>query len=288
MTAGIDGSPESGAVAEWAAQESMLRGVPLHLVHAYEEPHPAAAEAVDTSAAHRRAEGFLAEAARTVRREHPSLQVGTRLLSGRPATVLTEAAAGADLLVLGSRGPSGTMGFLLGSVAMEMVRSTERPVVLVRVADQQAAPERSAPIAPSRDLIVGVDIHHDCGSLLDFGFAEAARRGDRVVALHAWSIPPVVRDAGALVAAHREMGPDIARQLTRILAPWREKFPSVDVAERTPIGSPAHLLVGAADRADLVVIGRRVHTAVHGSHIGLVAHAVIHRSAAPVAIVAHP
>lgn len=287
VTAGIDGSPESAAVAEWAAQESLLRGVPLHIVHAHEEPQPAAAEAVGADAAYRRAEEFLTEAAETLRRNHPSLQVSTQLLSGRPATVLTGAAAGTDLLVLGSRRLSGTMGFLLKSVGMETIRSTETPVVLVPVTDGPAAPEQAVPLVSSRDLLVGVDIHNNCTSLLDFGFAEAARRGDRLVALYGWSIPPVVRDAGALVAAQRERGPDVARRLARILAPWREKFPSVEVAERTPVGSPAHLLVRASERADLVVVGRRVHTAAPGSHIGLVTHAVAHRSPAPVAVVAH-
>ncbi|MFH9180228.1 universal stress protein [Streptomyces albogriseolus] len=287
VTAGIDGSPGSGVVAEWAALESLLHGVPLCLVHVHEGPHPAAADAVDASAVRHQAEEFLADTARTLRRNHPSLRVGTRLLPGRAATVLTGAAAETDLLVLGSRGLSGTMGFLLGSVAMETVSSTQTPVVLVRVTGQPSAPRQSAPDVPTRDVIVGLDIHHDCASLLDFGFAEAARRGDRLVALHGWSIPPVVRDAGALVSAQREMGPDVARRLARILAPWREKFPSVDVAELTPIGSPAHLLVRASDRADLVVVGRHVHPAAHGGHIGLVTHAVIHRSAAPVAVVAH-
>ncbi|MEV5371902.1 universal stress protein [Streptomyces albogriseolus] len=287
VTAGIDGSPGSGVVAEWAALESLLRGVPLCLVHVHEGPRPAAADAVDAGAVRHQAEEFLADTARTVRRNHPSLRVSTRLLLGRAATALTGAAAGTGLLVLGSRGLSGTMDFLLGSVARETVSSTQTPVVLVRVTGQPAAPRQSAPDVPTRDVIVGLDIHHDCASLLDFGFAEAARRGDRLVALHGWSIWPVVRDAGALVAAQRDMGSDVARRLTRILAPWREKFPSVDVAELTPIGSAAHLLVHASDRADLVVVGRRVHPVAHGGRIGLVTHAVIQHSAVPVAVVAH-
>ncbi|MFE2645635.1 universal stress protein [Streptomyces nigra] len=36
---GIDGSPESLAAAEWAARETLLRAVPLHVVHAGEQQH---------------------------------------------------------------------------------------------------------------------------------------------------------------------------------------------------------------------------------------------------------
>ncbi|MFS4095412.1 universal stress protein [Streptomyces sp. AF1A] len=33
VTAGLDGSPESRAAAEWAAREARLRGLPLRIVH---------------------------------------------------------------------------------------------------------------------------------------------------------------------------------------------------------------------------------------------------------------
>ncbi|MFB0627282.1 universal stress protein [Streptomyces sp. AB3(2024)] len=46
-------------------------------------------------------------------------------------------------------------------------------------------------------------------------------------------------------------------------------------------------LVQAAARADLVVVGRHLRRSPLGVHLGSVAHAVLHHSAAPVAVIAH-
>jgi len=49
-----------------------------------------------------------------------------------PSRVLFDASAGADLLVLGSRGHGGFSGALLGSVGQHCVRHAHCPVVIVR------------------------------------------------------------------------------------------------------------------------------------------------------------
>ncbi|MFB6716889.1 universal stress protein [Streptomyces sp. NPDC056358] len=46
-------------------------------------------------------------------------------------------------------------------------------------------------------------------------------------------------------------------------------------------------LVRAAAGADLLVIGRHLRRSPLGAHLGLVAHAVLHHAATPVAVVAH-
>ncbi|MFI2368088.1 universal stress protein [Streptomyces sp. NPDC018833] len=287
VTVGLDGSPESAAAAEWAAREALLRGVPLRLVHADEWPTSAAIPVAGPDAQRRWADELLAATAQQLQRGYPSLEISARRLSGRPAAALSIEAAEADLLVLGSRGLSGVMGFLLGSVGMETIVATERPVVLVRGTGQPSARTDAAPGGPSGGVVVGVDIHQSCDLLLDFAFDEAARRGGRLRAVYGWSIPPVVRDASALEAAERAMSQDVARRLTDILMPWRQKFPSVEVVERSPIGGPSHQLVREAAGAELVVVGRSIRRSPLGAHIGSVTHAVIHHCSSPVAVVAH-
>jgi nucleotide-binding universal stress UspA family protein len=51
---------------------------------------------------------------------------------GHPAKVLLDAAEGADLLVVGSRGHGGFAGMLLGSVSQHVVAHAPCPVVVVR------------------------------------------------------------------------------------------------------------------------------------------------------------
>ncbi|MFC8276659.1 universal stress protein [Streptomyces sp. NPDC057271] len=288
VTVGVDGSPESIAAAEWAAHESELRGAPLLIVHADEWAGAANSRGVGPGARYRRADELLAEAAEAVRRRHPALEIDTRQLAGPPVAALTGAAAEeAGLLVLGSRGLGGLRGFLLGSVGMAAIGAAACPVVLVRAPGRSTVSARSAEAGSSRDVVVGVDLDQFFDPLLDFGFQEAVSRGARLLALYGWSIPPMVRDASALVAAEREMGPDIARRLAADLRPWRLKFPSVDLVERSCVGGPAQRLLQAAENAELVVVGRHVRSGAWGAHIGPVTHALIHHCAVPVAVIAH-
>lgn len=55
-----------------------------------------------------------------------------RVGQGRPVTVLLDAAADAELLVVGSRGHGGFAGMLLGSVGEHVVAHAPCAVVVVR------------------------------------------------------------------------------------------------------------------------------------------------------------
>lgn len=79
-----------------------------------------------------------------------------------------------------------------------------------------------------------------------------------------------------------------AADLTRVLLPWRQKYPSVKVIEVSRSGSPAGHLVDVSHDASLVVVGRRIRRNPLGVHVGAVTHAVLHHATAPVAVVAHP
>ncbi|WKD31193.1 universal stress protein [Streptomyces xanthophaeus] len=297
VTVGVDGSPESRAAARWAAQEAVLRQVPLRLVHAVDWPLDPVLPGLGRQEVDRWADQALTEAAQELHGRHPHLEITTRCPTARPAAALAAEAADAGLLVLGSRGLGGLAGFVVGSVAMSTVIATDTPVVLVRVADDLDDPDDldgpDAPDGPGTgsadaEIVVGIDIHEACDRVLAFAFEEAARRGCPLRAVHGWKMP----------AAHsyvpffdpddeRDIGRSVMHMVGDMLLPWRHKFPDVNVSHHVFKGSAGEHLVRASQGAGLVVVGRHVRRSPLGAHLGSVAHAVLHHAAAPVAVIAH-
>ncbi|WP_328543243.1 universal stress protein [Streptomyces sp. NBC_00117] len=286
VTAGVDASPESLAAAQWAAREAVLRDVPLHLVHVEAWP-VAPVPLAFTPSTDVWSENLLRDSADRARKDHPGLEVVTEHARGRAGDELTVAADQADLTVLGSRGVGGVVGFLIGSVSLAVVAAATQPVVLVRSENGTQAP--SAPATPeqgSGGIVLGLDIYHPCDPLVAFAFGEAARRGETLHVLHSWALPA---SYGYAAITDPDIGVELGRHasegLAELLRPWRPRFPGVQVTERTVAGVAAGELLQAARGANLVIVGRQRRRPLLAPHLGHVAHAVIHHSAAPVAVV---
>ncbi|MEV5955353.1 universal stress protein [Streptomyces sp. NPDC051987] len=293
ITVGVDGSPESRAAADWAAREARLRALPLKLLHVFPPAPGNRATWSGTETEHDPARRDPAAAAAELRAGHPEVEVIIDRVTGDPAVALAEAADAAELLVLGSRGLGGLSGFLVGSVSLNVVARATRPVVLVRAGEQADAERRTAPadgpptVAPFQPVVVGLDTGDADDTLLEFAFDAAARRHAVLRAVHGWTEPPGDFRRFHGVELHASLARQQATALTDALRPWRRKFPGVDVIEASRCGGAAQVLVNASRDASLAVVGRRVRTSPLGTHIGHVAHAVLHHVAAPVAVIAH-
>ncbi|WP_175408337.1 universal stress protein [Streptomyces sp. TRM64462] len=275
VVAGLDGSAEGLAAGLWAADEAVLRGVPLRLVHVREaDPRvvPGAGGAE-----------LVRDAAARVRRFHPELVVATETVFGHAADALvaeTTDAGPAGLLVLGSRGLGTVRGFLAGSVGLAVAAASHRPVVLVRAGSGDEAP------AHGGDVVAGVDVFEPNGEVLAFAFREAAVRSRRLRAVACWSLPPAYGYVAALdPGVTAEVGREVAATLADLLVPWRQRFPSVTVTEAAVAGSPGVELVRAAAGAALLAVGRHRTRLPLAPRLGHVAHAVIHHASVPVAVV---
>jgi nucleotide-binding universal stress UspA family protein len=87
-----------------------------------------------TEAIRNGAEALLAEAVAEATAAG-DVTIEQRVVEGPAATALIEAAKGAELLVVGSRGHGGFTGLLLGSVSDQVANHAPCPVVIVRPAE---------------------------------------------------------------------------------------------------------------------------------------------------------
>ncbi|QOV33696.1 universal stress protein [Streptomyces ferrugineus] len=295
VMAGVDGSAESLAAAEWAAREAARRDRPLRLVHVWNwHPGQGAAEPAPAVRRHlgRRA---LRQAEDRIRRTCPGVKLDDEQRPGPATAALLHAAEEAELLVLGSRGLSGFTGFLVGSVALGVVARAVRPVVLVR-ADEEASDEHvpADDGGPStrtgyRDVVLGIDLDDPCDEVIEFAFEAARLRGARLHVVHAWQTPsPLGLGPGDIGLVD---GPGQADEwlgfLTAVMQVWRDKYPEVEVAQTVTEGRAQSVLVRAATGASLLVVGRRMTERPTGPRTGPVTHAAIHHVGCPVAVVPH-
>ncbi|MEU2076347.1 universal stress protein [Streptomyces sp. NPDC013489] len=280
IVVGLDGTEQAKAAAEWAAEEALLRGAHVHLVHAREPVPEAALSLVDWESEEPWAREMMARTASELRDRHPGLSVTSQLLSSGPVPGLVAAAEDGEVLVLGSRALGSVGGYLLGSVGLTVAGAVERPVVLVR-AD-------SAGSTPREPVVVGADVRQPVDSVLGFAFEEAALRRTQVLVVYVQQLPLHAGMGPAMVPDFRlSMMPEIKRSVDVMLEPWRTKYPDVEAVARVAVGSAGLELVAVAREASLVVVGRRTRRSTLGAHIGSVAHAVLHHSPVPVALVPH-
>lgn len=143
IVVGVDDAGGSGAALRWAIDEARLRHRPLRVVSAWEFPFddPRLAQAAASEPGPPLADEARAELTATVDGVAggpgglAGLEITEHVVHGSPVRVLLDAAAGADLLVVGSRGRGAVPGLLLGSVSREVARRAPCPVVIVREPD---------------------------------------------------------------------------------------------------------------------------------------------------------
>ncbi|MFI1420901.1 universal stress protein [Streptomyces sp. NPDC020731] len=284
VVAGVDGSVESLAAAEWAAHEAVRRGRSLRLLHVRNRS-PRRGEAAAAQAAERRlARQVLRAAEERVLAVRPEVRVYDEQVEGPASAALLKAVGDAEPLVLGSRGLGRITGLLVGSVALEVVAKAAAPVVLVR-----AGTAGEAPGTGRRDVLLGVDVTEPCDEVLAFAFEAARLRHARLRALHAWRAPdPLTLGPGEVgLVSDPERAEEWLRFLSAVLQVWRDKYPDVEVLETVVDGKPAGALVKAASGADLLVVGHRLTDRPRAPRTGPVTHAVIQQAGCPVAVVPH-
>ncbi|WKG13057.1 universal stress protein [Nocardia sp. PE-7] len=243
VVVGVDGSASASSAVRWAARTAMLRGAPLHAVHAMSSGwdlgdhlgvftlhHQGFRDAGEEALAAARAVAHAETA------PYP-LTVRTSLVSPSPISTLRRYARHAQLLVVGARGLGVFERTLLGSVSGALARRPRCPLAVI--------PGPQPPELRHLPVLVGVDGSPASRRAVEFAIGEASRRGVGLVAISLWNDPrPETR---APETAHR--------LLTESLARYREEYPDVDVTRLVAHGEPAHRLVRESAGAQLIVLG---------------------------------
>ena len=142
----VDGSPLAEESLPVASSISRRLGTPIYLIRVVNpidllppaigmaEAVPAEVYAETQAEIEKDAHDYLDREAKKLRDQ--GLTVTTRVLTGTPATSIIEATQLGDVVVIASRERTGVLRWLMGSVAEQLVREDQSPVILVPASDE--------------------------------------------------------------------------------------------------------------------------------------------------------
>ncbi len=278
---GYDGSAGSVEALKWAVREARLRDVPLTIWHAWtpgyavsgataaETPLPLA-DAGQVDPERDRAETVLAQGMRAAQASDSAINPRPLLVCGRAARVLCEQCAGADMLVVGSRGVGGFAGLRLGSVSLQVAAHAPVPVTVVRGSGRRQVPGHYPP-----PVVVGCDGSPASQAALDCAVEEAELRGAPLMAVCALS------DAAGVLGTARSIEADFAARMDKVQA----GHPELLLHRRVEQGDPRSALLAAASRGQLLVVGARGRGGLLEMTLGSVSLAILHHATCPVTVV---
>ncbi|MDF3144912.1 MULTISPECIES: universal stress protein [unclassified Streptomyces] len=285
IVVGVDGSEPSLRAVDWAADEAALRGVPLWVLYAsLWERYEGAALAKDLGKPSAQAlpQEITGAATRRAQSRHPDLKVTADVVFEEPEYALVRESRNASVLVVGNRGRSGLVSALLGSVSLSVAAHAHCPVIVLRGCHNNQA----TPPVHGR-VVMGVGEEAEDSAAVRFAYEEARRRQVPLEAVRAWRCPahettdhPLLADAPArLHEQHAE---------ETLSAALHDAPADVELHRRTVEGHARRVLVDASIGADLLIVGAKRRTGHLGLQLGRVAHAALHHSACPVAVVPQP
>jgi nucleotide-binding universal stress UspA family protein len=256
IVVGVDGSAHGRQALRFALSEAALRGADVDVVSSWAVP-PLASTGVGLIPAFDLLRAELGDSARQVIAGELAdaadaavgVEIEQHVTQGDAAGVLVEAAAGADLLVVGSRGRGGVTGTVLGSVSRACLHHAPCPVAVVHDA---------GPTERSR-IVVGVDGSPGASAALDWAYAEAEQRAVGVYAVCAYDEPWGIAAAGmSSAAAVAEVRTALAVDAEGVLEAAHAAAPeNVGVTGEAIRSTAGPALVSAAESSALLVVGSR-------------------------------
>lgn len=210
-------------------------------------------------------------------------EVVRRDVSAGPAIMSYAAETGVDLVALGTHGRRGPSRILLGSVAEEVVRRAEQPVLTVRGEEDGHA--SCSPGVIDR-ILAPVDFSEYSQEALRTAKEWATLYDASVDALHvvAKQIHPTFYAGG--VDSIYDMEPDIEQKVQARLEDFVSDTngPDVDVRSHVTVGNAAPDIVEFTEdhQVDLVAMSTHGHTGLDRFLLGSVAEKIVRHAKCPV------
>jgi nucleotide-binding universal stress UspA family protein len=138
IVVGVDGSASSKTALRWAVEQAGRTGARVQVIIAWHYPAMvggyawAPVSVMEAANFAEVAEKTAAETIAEVVDPASTVSIETCVREGNAAGLLIEAAEGAELLVVGSRGHGGFTSALLGSVSLHCAQHSPCPIVIVR------------------------------------------------------------------------------------------------------------------------------------------------------------
>lgn len=279
VVVGVDGSPGSVVALRWALDHADQMGVVIPVMTFVSGPFEYGFGTVEGPTG--TGEPYRSEAVlrlREVLQTHapPLVDIG-RVVEHRAGPGLVEAAAGAELLVVGSRGWSRRTDLSLGSVGSYCARHGTVPVALI--------PQEAQAVHDRLDIVVGVDGSPNAHTALQWTLTHVPPSA-RVTVVQAITEPTMIGEAlrntpeGAVADAERTLEDEVAGILAGL-----GRHPAVDLL--VVPGEPRAVLRDASADVDLLVVGSRGHGVLDRLLLGSVAVALSHHPAVPTIVVPH-
>ncbi len=171
------------------------------------------------------------------------LTVHANVLVGHPATLLVQHAAGADILVLGTRRKENLGQSLFNTRALRVASKVTVSTVVVP----------STP-APGKGVVVGIDGSELSVAPLAFAAREADRTGEPLLVIHSWYAPRPWTD-GKFEGWPAEPEDEARRVLAEAVAGLAQTYPDLIVLAEVRFGRAGSTLFAAAENAAMLVVG---------------------------------